>query len=87
MFTEVYSRLKIMARRRLRAGGSHTLDTTALVHELYMRIGDIPSLQFAEPAQFLGYAARAVRHLLSDRARTAAPACGWGVGGRDAEFR
>ena len=69
MFTEVYSRLKIMARRRLRAGGGHTLDTTALVHELYMRIGDNPSLQFAEPTQFLAYAARAVRHLLSDRAR------------------
>ncbi len=69
MFTEVYSRLKIMARQRLRAGGANTLDTTALVHELYMRIGDNPSLQFVEPTQFLAYAARAVRHLLSDRAR------------------
>ncbi len=69
MFTEVYSRLKIMARRRLRADKRHTLDTTALVHELYMRIGNNPSLQFAEPTQFLAYAARAVRHLLSDRAR------------------
>lgn len=69
MFTEVYSRLKIMARRQLRAGRGHTLDTTALVHELYMRIGDNPALKFVEPTQFLAYAARAVRHLLSDRAR------------------
>jgi RNA polymerase sigma factor (TIGR02999 family) len=69
LFAEVYSRLKLMAKRRLRAGGRHTLDTTALVHELYLRIGDNPSLKFAEPAQFLAYAARAVRHLLSDRAR------------------
>jgi RNA polymerase sigma factor (TIGR02999 family) len=69
MFTEVYSRLKIMARRRLRAGGGHTLDTTALVHELYMRIGDNPALKFVEQAQFLAYAARAIRHLLTDRAR------------------
>jgi RNA polymerase sigma factor (TIGR02999 family) len=69
MFTEVYTRLKIMARRRLRAGGGHTLDTTALVHELYLRIGDNPSLKFVEPTQFLAYAARAVRHLLTDRAR------------------
>ena len=69
MFAEVYSRLKLLARRRLRAGGRHTLNTTALVHELYMRIGDEPSLQFAEPTQFLAYAARAIRHLLSDRAR------------------
>jgi RNA polymerase sigma factor (TIGR02999 family) len=69
LFGEVYSRLKLLARRRLRVGGHHTLDTTALVHELYMRIGDNPSLKFAEPTQFLAYAARAIRHLLSDRAR------------------
>ncbi|MBN8483058.1 MAG: sigma-70 family RNA polymerase sigma factor [Xanthomonadales bacterium] len=69
VFSEVYARLKLMARRRLRAGGRHTLDTTALVHELYLRIGDSPSLQFVEPGRFLAYAARAIRHLLSDRAR------------------
>jgi RNA polymerase sigma factor (TIGR02999 family) len=39
------------------------------VHELYLRIGDNPSLQFAAPGQFLAYAARAIRHLLCDRAR------------------
>ena len=69
LFAEVYSRLKLLARRRLGGGGHHTLDTTALVHELYLRIGDNPSLKFAEPTQFLAYAARAIRHLLSDRAR------------------
>jgi RNA polymerase sigma factor (TIGR02999 family) len=69
LFAEVYSRLKLLARRRLGIGERHTLDTTALVHELYMRIGDNPSLKFAEPTQFLAYAARAIRHLLSDRAR------------------
>jgi RNA polymerase sigma factor (TIGR02999 family) len=69
LFTEVYSRLKAMARRRLAGGQRHTLDTTALVHELYLRIGDNPSLKFDEPAQFLAYAARAIRHLLCDRAR------------------
>lgn len=69
VFAEVYSRLKIMARRRLRADPCHSLDTTALVHELYMRIGDNPALKFVEQAQFLAYAARAIRYLLSDRAR------------------
>jgi RNA polymerase sigma factor (TIGR02999 family) len=69
VFAEVYSRLKMLARRRLGRGARHTLDTTALVHELYMRIGDNPLLKFAEPAQFLAYAARAIRHLISDRAR------------------
>jgi RNA polymerase sigma factor (TIGR02999 family) len=32
-------------------------------------MGDRPSLQFREPAQFFAYAARAMRHLLINRAR------------------
>lgn len=69
LFDEVYGRLKAMASRRLAVGARDTLDTTALVHELYLRIGDNPALAFAEHAQFFAYAARAMRHLLSDRAR------------------
>ncbi|MEO6925446.1 MAG: ECF-type sigma factor [Rhodanobacter sp.] len=70
LFTEVYGRLKAMASRRL-AGqrGNGTLDTTELVHELYLRMGDRPELEFREPAQFFAYAARAMRHLLINRAR------------------
>jgi RNA polymerase sigma factor (TIGR02999 family) len=71
LFVEVYARLKAMASRRLagqRRNG--TLDTTELVHELYLRMGDRSSaLQFQEPAQFFAYAARAMRHLLINRAR------------------
>lgn len=70
LFVEVYARLKAMASRRLagqRRNG--TLDTTELVHELYLRMGDRPALQFQEPAQFFAYAARAMRHLLINRAR------------------
>lgn len=69
LFSEVYARLKAMASRRLALGDRHTLDTTALVHELYLRIGDRPALDFAGQAQFFAYAARAMRHLLADRAR------------------
>jgi RNA polymerase sigma factor (TIGR02999 family) len=69
LFSEVYARLKAMASRRLAAGERHTLDTTALVHELYLRIGDRAALDFAGQAQFFAYAARAMRHLLADRAR------------------
>lgn len=70
LFVEVYDRLKAMASRRL-AGQRRqgTLDTTELVHELYLRMGDCPTLQFQEPAQFFAYAARAMRHLLINRAR------------------
>lgn len=70
LFNEVYQRLKAMASRQL-AGQrrSPTLDTTELVHELYLRMGQRQELQFLEPAQFFAYAARAMRHLLINRAR------------------
>jgi RNA polymerase sigma factor (TIGR02999 family) len=68
MFGQVYDRLKAMAGRQLSAG-RHTLDATALVHELYLRIGGDNDLVFAHPNQFFTYAARAMRHLLADRAR------------------
>ncbi|HET7563248.1 MAG TPA: ECF-type sigma factor [Rhodanobacteraceae bacterium] len=70
LFAEVYDRLKAMASRRL-AGRrrNETLATTELVHELYLRMGERDGLQFQEPAQFFAYAARAMRHLLINRAR------------------
>ena len=70
LFDAVYARLKAMAGRQLARGSTRaSLDTTALVHELYLRVGTNRELQFAHPAQFFAYAARAMRHLLRDRAR------------------
>jgi RNA polymerase sigma factor (TIGR02999 family) len=69
LFDAVYARLKAMASRELSQREHATLDTTALVHELYLRIGKQPGLAFDHPAQFFAYAARAMRHLLADRAR------------------
>jgi RNA polymerase sigma factor (TIGR02999 family) len=69
LFDAVYARLKAMASRELNQREHATLDTTALVHELYLRMGKQPGLAFEHPAQFFAYAARAMRHLLSDRAR------------------
>lgn len=69
MFAEVYQRLKAMAGRQLYRHRRDTLDTTALVHELYLRIGSNQNLGFARPEQFFAYAAQAMRHLLRDRAR------------------
>ncbi len=68
LFTEVYARLKAMASRKAAARGA-TLDTTALVHELYLRMQHAGDLRFEAPAQFFGYAAHAMRHLLANRAR------------------
>ena len=69
LFDAVYARLKAMASRELGQRSQATLDTTALVHELYLRLGKQPGLAFEHPAQFFSYAAQAMRHLLADRAR------------------
>lgn len=68
-FAAVYDRLKAMASRRLAAGQRQTLETTALVHELYLRMARGDGPRFEGQAQFFAYAARAMRHLLMDRAR------------------
>ena len=69
MFSEVYERLKAMAGRQLARGARGTLDTTALVHDLYLRVQRNEGLAFSRPEQFFAYAARAMRHLLADHAR------------------
>ena len=69
LFDAVYERLKSMASRQLSRRRRDTLDTTALVHELYLRVGKRDELVFLQQEQFFAYAARAMRHLLADRAR------------------
>ena len=59
-----------MGQRGMRRGPrDSTLETTAVVHELYLRVNSQRDLQFQHDAQFFAYAARAMRHLLRDRAR------------------
>jgi RNA polymerase sigma factor (TIGR02999 family) len=66
----VYDRLRHLARARLRAEGSDcSLDTTALVHEAYLKLVDSPSPALADQGHFLGLASRVMRHLLVDHAR------------------
>lgn len=69
LFNALYDQLKAIASRQLAKGARGTLDTTALVHELYLRINTSREMAFEHPAQFFSYAARAMRHLLIDRAR------------------
>ncbi|HOX70118.1 MAG TPA: ECF-type sigma factor [Dokdonella sp.] len=68
LFVEVYERLKKMAGNQL-LDNVDSINATGLVHELYMRMIHGKSLTFVEPAQFFDYAAKAMRHLLVDRAR------------------
>ena len=71
----VYDRLRQLARQRLRyTPGDHSLDTTALVHEAYIRLVDVQNVDLRDRASFLALASRVMRNLLVDhaRARTAA---------------
>jgi RNA polymerase sigma factor (TIGR02999 family) len=69
MFSSVYENLKLLAnRQRARSGAPRTLCTTELVHETYLRIGK-SNYRHQKPAQFFAYAARAMRHILTDAAR------------------
>lgn len=66
----VYDRLRQLAHQRLRsAPGEHTLNTTALVHEAYIRLVDAPRVELPDRAHFLALASRVMRNLLLDHAR------------------
>lgn len=66
----VYRELRIMADRVLRRERrDHTLNSTGLVHEAYLRLVDQRSANWQHRAQFLGVAARMMRRILVDHAR------------------
>ena len=66
----VYERLRELAHQRLRgAPGENSLNTTALVHEAYIRLVDAPRLDMPDRAHFLALASEVMRNLLVDRAR------------------
>lgn len=67
-FAAVYGELMRLARRQ--RGPGDTLNTTAIVHELYLRLATGDGASIRNERQFLGYAARAMRNLLIDRARS-----------------
>lgn len=71
----LYAELKALAARAMRAErGSHTLQTTALVHEAWLRVADQRRLDPANRGQFLGIAAQMMRRVLVDHARRRAAA-------------
>jgi len=64
----VYAELRRIARR-YKPDGNHTLQTTALVHEAFLRLAGEEGKQWQNRAHFFGVAARAMRHILIDHAR------------------
>jgi RNA polymerase sigma factor (TIGR02999 family) len=66
----VYDELRQVAHRQLRAEpAGHTLTTTALVHEAYLRLVDQTRTEWQDRAHFFAIAARAMRRILIDYAR------------------
>lgn len=67
----IYEDLRRLARRQLdREGGGHTLQTTALIHEAYLKLAGPGGAQAASNrAHFMAIAARAMRQVLVDYAR------------------
>jgi RNA polymerase sigma-70 factor, ECF subfamily len=60
---------RIAARQLRREHGDQTLDPTALVHELYLRLVDQRRATWANRTQFFGVAAQLMRRVLVDHAR------------------
>lgn len=66
----VYDRLKLLARRQRRGQpAGHTLDTTGLVHEAYLKLARSEQVDWQDRNHFLCLAAVAMRHILVDHAR------------------
>src|SRR2546430_3629367 len=66
----VYDELREIAHRQLRNERSgHTLSTTALVHEAYLRLVNVNQVQWKDRAHFVAVAARVMRRILVDYAR------------------
>ena len=70
LMTLVYGELHALAMHYMRKERpGHTLQTTALVHEAYLRLGGEKDLPWESKAHFLRVAARAMRRILIDHAR------------------
>jgi RNA polymerase sigma factor (TIGR02999 family) len=66
----VYNELRSLAKKYLRSERSgHTLQPTALVNEVYLRLVDQRTATFQSRAQFFGMAAKLMRNILVDHAR------------------
>jgi RNA polymerase sigma factor (TIGR02999 family) len=67
----VYAELRRQARRALRREGvGHTLQSTALVHEAFLRLVDQRHARWESRTQFFAVAAQVMRRVLVDHART-----------------
>lgn len=65
VFSTVYEELHRLARSQRRLWeGNHTLDTTSLIHEAYLKLAEREGASWNDLPHFLAVAARAMRHIL-----------------------
>ncbi len=69
-FAAFYPELKKIARARLRGSGLHgAMQTTALVHDSYVRLASGPGIRFGDRLQFFAYSSRVLRSIVVDLVR------------------
>jgi RNA polymerase sigma factor (TIGR02999 family) len=67
----VYGELRKAAKRQMaRERDSHTLQTTALINEVYLRLVDLDDVTLQDRAHFFAMCARLMRRILTDYARS-----------------
>jgi RNA polymerase sigma factor (TIGR02999 family) len=67
----VYNELRRLAKRRMRLERpDHTLQTTALINEAYLRLVDVHNVHWQNRTHFFALCARLMRRILVDYART-----------------
>jgi len=70
LFAATYAELRRLARGRLRSGGRNTLlDTSALVHESYLRFAKAGRLRLEDRVHFMRWSGRVMRSVIVDFAR------------------
>jgi RNA polymerase sigma factor (TIGR02999 family) len=70
LYALVYAELRVLAhRQRRRWDASGTLNTTALVHEAYLKLVKQGTIHLQTRAHFFAIAATAIRHIVSNYAR------------------
>jgi RNA polymerase sigma factor (TIGR02999 family) len=70
LISVVYDELRRVARRRLRnEPPGHALQSTALVHEVYLRLVNVDHMTVRDRTHFFALAARLMRQILVDHAR------------------
>jgi RNA polymerase sigma factor (TIGR02999 family) len=70
LFASLYNELRQIARREIRRQAGVSLSATTLLHEAYFKMKERSDAAFPDEAHFLAYAARAMRTLVIDYARS-----------------